>query len=357
MKIGIIGLPKTGKKTLFEALTQNSLSEKDTQSDRIIQGVAEIRDPRFDSLIPMYKPKKQTRARINIELLPKIEKDTVKKGDIFKDIAELDAICHVVRVFKDESVYHASGSIDAKRDIDFVNAELIINDLLFIEKRLDRIEKDLKKTRAETTLKEKELLLKLKEHLEKEKPLRLLSLEDEEKKIISGYPFITLKKIIIVLNVSEGEIGDSLLLTKLNKIYEEEGVYLMQASVKVEAEIMKLETEEERTDFLKALGIDEPALNILSRLCMKALNLVSFFTVGSDEVHQWTIPAGSSAPEAAGSVHTDLKRGFIRAEVMKQEDLIKLGSEEKVKESGKFYIKGKDYIVEDGDIICIRFNI
>jgi len=357
MKIGIIGLPKTGKKTLFEALIQKTLSEKDIQTDRIIKGVAKIRDPRFDKLSAIYKRKKNVMARIDIELLPKIEKDTIKRGDVFKNIAELDAICHLVRAFKDESIYHVDGSIDPKRDIDFVNSELILNDLLFVEKRLDKIENDLKKTREEKTKQEKALLLKIKGHLEKEVPLRKFDLTDEEKKIIAGYPFITRKKIIIVLNISEDEIGNTSLLEKLRNECKKNCTYIMQASAKAESEIMKLETEEERKDFLKALNIKEPALNILSALCIKALNLISFFTVGPNEVRQWTIPAGSAAPEAAGTIHTDLKKGFIRAEVMKYEDLAKMGTEEKVKEAGRFYIKGKDYIVEDGDILYIRFNV
>ncbi|MFH0838857.1 MAG: redox-regulated ATPase YchF [Candidatus Omnitrophota bacterium] len=357
MKIGIIGLPQTGKKTLFEVLTRYTISEKDLASNKNIKAVAEIKDTRFDSLIPIYQPKKQVRARIEMELLPKIEKDVIAKGDIFKDIADLDAICHVVRVFKDESVYHINGSVNPKRDIDTVNSELILSDLLFIEKRLERIESNLKKIKDDSAVKEKELLLKLKAHLDKELPLRLLSLDKEERKAVANYLFITRKKMIVVLNVSEDELHATVLLDELKKNYQQVDIDIMQVCAKVESEISKLDTEEERKEFLGALGIEEPAINLLTRMCIQALNLISFFTVGPDEVRQWTVRAGSSAPEAAGVIHTDFEKGFIRAEVMKHGDLVSLGSEEKVKEAGKFYLKGKDYIVEDGDILDIRFNV
>lgn len=357
MKVGIIGLPQTGKKTLFEVLTKYTFFSKDTSAGKIIKSAAEVNDPRFDSLLKMYNPKKQVKARIDIELLPTIEQDIIAKGDIFKDIAELDAICHVVRAFEDDSVYHVSGSVFPKRDIDTVNSELILNDLIFIDKRLERIESNLKRTRDASIAKEQALLLKLKESLDKELPLRLVSLDREEEKIISSYPFITRKKMIVVLNISEDAVKNTSLQEQLNQEYKSINIDIMQVCAKVESEISRLETEEEKKEFLFALGIEEPAINILTRLCMKALNLISFFTVGSDEVRQWTSAKGSTAPEAAGVIHTDLQRGFIRAEVMKYNDLITLGSEEQLKAAGKFYLKGKDYIVDDGDILNIRFNV
>ena len=357
MNIGIIGLPQTGKKTLFQLLTQYKMSEKDLVSNKTIKAIAEIRDPRFDKLAAIYKPKKEVRARIEMELLPKIEKDTISKGDIFKDIAELEAICHVVRTFKDESVYHVEGSIDPRRDIETVNSELILNDLLFIEKRLERIDKNLKRVNDAQAEKEKALLIKFKDQLDKGLPLRLLDIEKEEEKIILSYPFITLKKMIVVLNVNETDIHNATLLNELKSDYKSIDLYLMQVCAKTEAEIASLDSEAEKKEFLDEAGIKEPAINVLTRLCIKALNLISFFTVGSDEVRQWPIPAGSSAPEAAGAIHTDMQQGFIRAEVTKYEDFIELGSEAKVKEAGKAYLKGKDYIVEDGDMLGIRFNV
>jgi ribosome-binding ATPase len=348
MKIGMIGLPQTGKKALFELLTGHKPSENEVASGKPIHGVAEIRDSRFDELVAMYKPKKEVRARIELELLPKIEKDAISKGDIFTDIAEVDALCHVVRAFKDDSIYHASGSVDPKRDIDAINSELLLHDLIFIEKRFERLDKKVKQTKEEASIKERDLLAKLKAHLDKEMPLRTLDISADDDKLLTSYPFLTRKEMVIALNVSENQIKNKPPV---------EGDNIMQVSAKVEAEIAAMDSEEERKAFLTDLGITEPAMNILTRLCLKTLNLISFFTVGQDEVRQWNVRAGSTAAEAAGTIHSDLQKGFIRAELIKLNDLKELGSEDAVKAQGKFYLKGKDYIVEDGDILSIRFNV
>jgi len=357
MKIGIIGLPQTGKKTLFQALTQHPISDKDIASGKSIKGIAQIKDLRFDRLVQMYKPKSQVRARVEIELLPKIEKDTLSKGDIFKDIAELSAICHIVRCFDNDAVYHVDGSVDPARDIANINSELILHDMLFIEKRLERIDKNLKSIKDEKTLKEKELLGKIKSQLDNNLPLRLLDMTKDEKALISSYPFVTLKKVLVVLNVSEKDLQDDSLLKGIKDKFKASDIYVMSACAKIESEIASLETDAEKEEFLIALGVKEPAVNVLTQLCIKALNLITFFTVGPDEVRQWSVASGSYAPQAAGVIHTDLEKGFIRAEVIKYQDLIELGSEPKVKEAGKAYLKGKDYIVEDGDLLDIRFNV
>jgi hypothetical protein len=357
MKIGIVGLPQVGKKTLFELLTRHKPSEKEVVSGKPIKGVVEIRDPRFDWLVAYYKPKKEVRARIDIETLPKIEKDTIAKGDIFVDINELDAICHVVRAFKDDSVYHAEGSVDPRRDADFVNAEFILHDLIFIEKRLERLEKTIKQTKEESATKEREVLLKLKVHLDKTLPLRLSDIAPHDKKVVASYPLISRKTMIIALNVSEDELKNNRLAGQLESELKDLKIDVMQVSAKVESEIASLDSEEEKKEFMSSVGIGESAIDLLTRVCTKALDLISFFTVGQDEVRQWTIRKGSSAPEAAGAIHSDLQKGFIRAEVMKYADILSFGSEEKVKEAGKYYVKGKEYIVEDGDIINIRFNV
>ena len=357
MKIGMIGLPQVGKKTLFELLAGHKPTENEVASGRPVRGVAEMTDARFDKLVASYKPKKNVRARIDIELLPKIEKDTVAKGDVFKDINELDAICHVVRAFKDDAVYHVDGSVDPKRDIDFINNELLLHDLIFIEKRLERLDKTIKQTKEEAATKEREVLLKLKAHLDKTLPLRTLDISAEDMKVIASYPFITRKEMLIVLNVAEDALKDTAFQDGIKRDLAAMKIDTMQVSAKVEEEIMALESEAERSEFMQSLGIGEPALNILSGLCIKVLNLISFFTVGADEVRQWNAHKGASAPEAAGVIHTDLQKGFIRAEVMKYADLESLGSEDKVRESGKLYLKGKEYIVEDGDVLNIRFNV
>ena len=357
MKIGLIGLPQVGKKTLFELLTRHKPTEKELASNKPVKGIAEIRDGRFDKLVAMYMPKKEARARIDIETLPKIEKESIAKGEIFGDINELDAICHVVRVFRDDAIYHVDGSVDAKRDIDMVNSELILHDLMFVEKRIERIDAKIKQIKDEASIKEREVLVKLKEHLDKELPLRLLGISADDKKALLSAPLITRKEMMVALNVSEDDLKTNELVEKFRGEYTRLGIDFMQVSAKVESEIAALESEEERSEFLKSLGIEEPAINILARLCMKTLRLISFFTVGPDEVRQWNVRSGSSAPEAAGAIHSDLQKGFIRAEVMKYDDLIALGGEEKVKESGKLYLKGKDYIVEDGDVINVRFSV
>lgn len=357
MKIGIIGLPKTGKKTLFEIITRHKINADEYSLGKPIEGVAEIIDPRFEKLAVMYKPEKLARAKINIVLLSKLEQGSLSEESIVKEINSVDVLCHVVRHFENDSVYHVKGSLDAKRDIDEINLELILSDLLFVEKRLERIEKNLKRINDQNIIKEKEFLLKLKEHLNNEKPLRLIEIKPEEKKIISGYPLITLKEMIVVLNISEQDIKDTTIVEKFKKEYEHLRIYFIHISAKVEAEISSFESEQERKEFLNAIGIEEPVVDILKRVCIKALNLISFFGVGSDEVKQWLIKSDSTAPNAAGSIHSDLEKGFIKAEVMKYDDLIAYGSEDKLKEAGKYYLKGKDYIVEDGDILGIRFNV
>jgi GTP-binding protein YchF len=320
-------------------------------------GTADIQDPRFDTLARMYSRRKEVRAKVDIALLPKMEKEAIAKGDIFKDIVETDAICHVVRAFEDDSIYHVDGSVNPERDIDMVNTELILHDMLFIEKRMERIESSLKKMKDEKQQKEKALLVKMKDHLENEKPLRLMELAPEEEMLIQSYPFITLKQMILVLNVSDSDLGKEVIIHSLKERCESDRMEAMRVSAKVESEIAALESEEERKEFIEELGIKEPALGTLTRLCLEALGLISFFTVAKDELRQWLIRKGSSAPEAAGTVHSDMQRGFIRAEVMKYDELMEHKDEAGLKSAGKLYLKGKDYVVEDGDILNIRFKV
>jgi len=356
MKIGIIGLPQTGKKTLFQILTGQVFTEHSDQK-KSAMGAADIIDQRFDALVQMYKPKKQVRAKIDLELLPKLEKESIARGDIFKDIADVDGVCHVVRAFEDEAIYHVDGSIDPVRDIDMVGSELILHDLLFIEKRLERLEAQMKKLKDEKQQKEHDMLVRFREHLEKERPLRLLALTPDEDMLIRSYPFITLKQMILALNVADDALGDMAIIEKLRARCDTEKMEVMQVSAKMEAEIAALESEAERREFLKDLGIEESALGQLTRLCLKALGLMSFFTVGEDEVRQWLIRRNATAPEAAGAIHSDLQRGFIRAEMFKYDDLIAHKNEAGLKAAGKLYLKGKDYSVEDGDILNIRFKV
>lgn len=322
-----------------------------------IPGTAEILDQRFDFLVSMYEPKKVVRARIELMLLPKIEQEVIAKGEIFQDIADADALCHVVRAFEDDSIYHSAGSVDPVRDAETINSELIMHDQIFVEKRIERIEKALKKIKDDKQAKELELMQKMLHHLEQELPLRLLELTEDEELLIRSYPFITKKQLILALNVGEEQLGETELLEKVDELCRRNKIEPMLVSAQVESEIVMLDSEEEKQEFLSDLGIKESALEVMTRLCLKALGLISFFTVGKDEVRQWLVRENSPAPVAAGVIHSDLQRGFIRAELMKFEELKQHGSEAELKKAGKMYLQGKDYIVADGDILNIRFKV
>ena len=356
MKVGIVGLPQTGKKTLFRVLTGSEAADQGGQS-KPLPGTADIVDERFVKLVEMYEPKKETRARIDLVLLPKIEQETITKGDIFQHIVDVDALCHVIRVFEDDAVYHASGSVDPVRDMEMVNSEFLMHDQIFTEKRIERLETALKKIKDERQAKELELMKRIQEHLEEEKPLRLMKFSEDEDLLIRSYPFITRKELILVFNVAEDDPGDTAILDQVSSHCLEQKMEAMVVSAQVESEIAELDTEEEKTEFLADLGIEEPALGVLTHLCLTALGRMSFFTVGEDEVHQWLVRLESTAPEAAGAIHSDLQKGFIRAEVIKYDELIEHGSEAELKKQGKLYVQGKDYIVEEGDILNIRFNV
>jgi len=356
MKVGIIGLPQTGKKTLFQILSGIEIKEP-SKAFKPVPGSADILDSRFNRLVEMYEPKKNVRARIDLVLLPKMEAETISKGDIFKDIADMDAICHVVRAFEDDAIYHAEGSVDAIRDFEMVNSELIMHDQMFVEKRMERLEVMVKKIKDEDQQKELVLMNKLKDFLEAEKPLRLIELTDDEEKMIRSYPFITRKKLVIAVNVSEDDLENEVLLSTFKQSCEAQDIEVMLVSAKVEAEIALLDTQEEKDEFLEDLGITQTALESLTKLCLKSLSLISFFTVGTDEVRQWLVRKGAKAPKAAGVIHSDLERGFIRAEVFKYDELMVAGNEAELKKAGKIYVEGKEYLVEDGDILNIRFSV
>lgn len=356
MKVGIIGLPQTGKKTLFQILTGNRISEP-SKAFKPVPGAADILDSRFNRLTKMYDPKKNVRARIELVLLPKMEAETISRGDIFRDIADMDAICHVVRAFEDEAVYHAEGSVDAQRDFEMVNSELIMHDQIFVEKRIERLEVMIKKIKDEGQQKELDLMNRLKDLLEQEKPLRLISLSEDEEKMIRSYPFITRKRLVVAVNVSEEDLENQAILDGFSTNCKEDDIEFMLVSAKVEAEIAMLDTQEEKDEFLQDMGIQTTALENLTRLCLKSLDLISFFTVGKDEVRQWLVRNGSKAPKAAGVIHSDLERGFIRAEVFKYDELMAAGNEAELKKNGQAYVEGKEYAVTDGDILNIRFSV
>lgn len=356
MKIGIIGLPQVGKKTLFELLT-GQVVEVTGGKQEIKMGAARIRDSRFDALVEMYHPQKISPATLEVVLLPKFDQDEIKSGEFLKAVEKCDALCHVARAFEDESVFHVDGSVNALRDIEKVSDELVISDLILVEKRLERMELDKKKGVATSTAeKEKEVLLRMKELLDENKPLVDFEMNADETKLMSTYQFLTRRAMILVLNVNDDKINDNALLASVRVKYPQAGIKCMQISAKIECELSSLD-EEERKVFLEDLNIEVSALNQLSALCFDALGLICFFTVGTDEVRAWNTKKNSSAPVAAGAIHSDLERGFIRAEIMKSAELIEAQDEMKLKEDGRFMLKGKDYIVEDGDIMHVRFNV
>lgn len=357
MNIGIIGLPQTGKKTLFKLLVGDGALPSHADPRQIHRGVADVRDPRFDKLLDVYRPGKETRARLEVQLLPKIEEDIVRKGDIFKDMGEVEALCHVVRVFENDSVYHMWGGPDPARTVEFVRSELLLHDLMFVEKRLERIESDLKKFKDEKRRKEQALLERFKVQLESEKPLRLLEISHNERVLIGSYPFLTLRQMIIALNVSENQLGDETLLRELEERFSGLGLLFVQIAVQAEADISQLESEEERREFMVEMGLSDTALHMLTAKFIEAVELLSFFTAARNELRQWFVRRGALAPEAAGKIHGDMERGFIRAEVVHFDDVIECGSEEAAKTAGKYYVKGKDYEVQDGDIIKVLFNV
>ncbi len=357
MNVGIIGLPQTGKKTLFELLVGKGAVGHHTDPKKTLRGVADVLDERFDSLVEIYTPRKQTKARVDILLPQRIEEQSVSKGDIFKDLAEVEVFCHVVRAFEDDSIYHIWGSVDPIRDIEYINTEFVLHDLMFVEKRIERIEKNLMKVKDKSAAIELELLKRFKSHLEDEQPLRTFEITAAEDKLIRSNPLLSQREMVVVLNVADSNGSGAKQIEELNKRFAPARITCLQLAVEIETEIAALETEAERKEFMEEMGIEENALHVLTRQSIDSLGLESFFTVASEEVRQWLIRRGSTAVEAAGKIHTDLARGFIRAEVIKLDDLLELKSEEKIKSAGKLGVKGRDYIVEDGDILFIRFNV
>ncbi len=355
MKLGLVGFPQVGKRTLFRLLTGKEPLSEGKKGNGL--GLAKVRDARFDRLVEMYAPRQETPAHIEFSLLPDLDQQTSHDEQILRGLEQVDVICHLVRTFQDDTVFHIHGTVDPHRDIVLFNEELQLNDLLFIEKRLERLTKEQSKKRdfQKATL-EADLLTRMKEFLEAGRFLKNLTLTEAEEKLIAGYPLLTRKAMIIILNVGEADLDNQNSISRLEESLHDHDFQWIAVSAKIEQELCQLDAAERQT-FLEELRLDQPALDRLTVLCYKTLGLISFFTVGPDEVRAWTNRQGALAPQAAGVIHSDIERGFIRAEVMKYQDLIKLGSEQKVKEKGRYMQKGRDYVVEDGDIINFLFNV
>lgn len=366
MKVGIIGLPATGKTTLFNALTHGHAStEFGGKRPEANVGVIPVPDVRFDYLVREYSPKKVTPA--NIEVIDGaapigVETHRDKFGtDFFTGIRAVDALIHVVRAFENPIVPLPEGGLDPLRDVRKVNDELMLADLTLVETRLERIEKGLHNRKIDPNspqVMERDLMLKIRSHLEEEKPLKELELTPDEVRSIRSFDFLTLKPMIIVANVNEGhtEGSDSDLLAGLRSYCLQEGLELIELAANIEMEIAQLPEEEER-EYMDAMGIAEPARARVVQSAYRALGLISFFTVGEDEVRAWTINQGDTAVEAAGKIHSDLARGFIRAEVLAYDDYVKAGSWQAAKDAGLLRLEGKEYVVKDGDIMHIRFKV
>ena len=314
-------------------------------------GIAKVRDARFDQLVSMYSPAKVTPAQMDFLLLFDLEDDATRDGEIFRHLEQVDVICHVVRAFADESVFHLSGTVDAARDVETVHQELLLNDLLFIEKRLDRLYRErAQKEGLAQRQRETDTLTRMRTHLEGGQPLTALAIDENEEKVVASYPFLTRKTLVLVRNVDEGELGTP------SGGGAEAGGEVVVVSAKIEEELAELNSDE-RQSFLDDLGVAVSALDRLTQVCYRALGFISFFTVGEDEVRAWTIRRDSPAPVAGGAIHSDIEKGFIRAEVMTYDHLTELGSEQRVKKAGRLQTRGRDYVVADGDIIHFLHKI
>lgn len=354
MKIALIGLPQTGKKTVFSLLTGMGLDHLLGRPGEYHIGAVKVADPRVDKLSGMYNPKKTKYAEIECTLAPAPPQQAKARDQWLQTLKNMDALCHVVRAFDRET--------DPSEDISKMNLELAISDLSLIEKRLDRIAEDQKKKRDDDRAKEAELLERLKPHLEAGKLLRDYPWAEGEEKRVRSLQFLTLKPLVTVFNGSVSGAGVSPVhVEDAPNGRDARSTMTCRLNAKDELEVSQIEDPKERAEFLAALGVEEPAIHLLTRLLYKALGYISFFTTGEDEVRAWTIRHGSTAVEAAHAIHSDLARGFIRAEVMKYHELIAAGdkghaAEVHLKETGRLLLKGKDYIVEDGDIVHIRHS-
>ena len=360
---GIVGLPNVGKSTLFNAITKQNILAANYPFATIDPnvGIVVVPDNRVTKLSEMYNPKKTIPTTFEFTDIAGLVKGASKGeglGNKFlSHIRETDAIVEVVRCFDDNNIVHVDGDVDPVRDVDVINIELILADLEIIDNRIGKIAKKVQSSRNKSDLKEYNLLLKVKESLENDIPIRNIDLDSDELKILSSFNLITLKPIIYVANVSEDELSDdNKYVVELKKYADKENSSVVVICAKIESELSDME-DDEKLEFLNELGIEESGLSKLIRATYTLLGLSTYFTVGSDEVRAWTFKQGMKAPECAGIIHTDFEKGFIRAEVMSYDDLIKCGSEIKVKEAGKMRLEGKDYVMQDGDICHFRFNV
>lgn len=363
LKCGIVGLPNVGKSTLFNALTNAKALAANfpfaTKEPNV--GMITVPDKRLDKLEELVNPQKVVPTTVEIVDIAGLIKGASKGeglgNQFLANIREVDAIIHVVRCFENENVIHVDGNVDPVRDKEIIDTELILKDLETAEKRLDKLKKAAKGGEKEAVRKV-EIGQKIYDYLMEGNSARTLKLEKDELEIYNDMMLLTAKPILYVCNVDEGSAVDGNNYTeKFNEAIKNENAEVILISAAIEADIAELETYEEKMEFVKDLGLEEPGVNRLILASYRLLNLITYFTAGEKEVRAWTITRGMKAPQAAGVIHTDFEKGFIRAEVIPYEAFVTYGSEAAVKEAGKMGVEGKEYVVKDGDVMHFRFNV
>ncbi len=362
MQIGIVGLPNSTKTTIFNALTRSQVETSTYSTGKVETHAASVTvpDPRVERLSALFQPRKTTFARVQYNditgMRDGIGQEGGLNGPLLNTVAQSDALLHVVRAFEDEQVPHPNGSVDPARDLAALDFEFIFSDLLIVERKMERLAHTLSRkgayTERQANQREIDLLARVKEALEQEIPVRDLELTPQEEKRLRGYQFLSAKPVQVVLNV--GDDGDDVPDAYVDYEHHHTAVTCLHGAL--EMEISELDPGEAEL-FLAEYNIEEPGLNRMIRLSYDLLGLQSFFTVGEDEVRAWTIPQGASAVEAAGAIHSDLARGFIRAETVSYDDMVAATSMVEARKRGKARLEGRDYVVQDGDVLSIRFNV